>query len=246
LNYHGDDYFVYHASDGISNSITATVFIIIDSINDLPVAVEDFASTPQDTPLSIAVLDNDSDPDGSTLMIQSVTTPAHGSAVISGTLVLYTPAAGYAGLDYFEYTCEDNRSGTDSAQVTVDISNTNLPPVLSDLAKSGPVDAPITFSSSDFSAHFSDANGDGLVKIQVTSLPANGVLQLNGAAVTINQEITAANLGKLTFTPTSGWTGSTSFQWNASDGLVYAAAPASVNIQITGGGYSIYLPVIQR
>ena len=86
-----------------------------------PIAVDDSASTTVGQPVSIPVLANDSD-DGSPqpLFIQSVSAPAHGTAVISGTSIIYTPAAGFAGQDAFTYTVSDGQD-TDVATVTISV-----------------------------------------------------------------------------------------------------------------------------
>lgn len=69
----------------------------------------------------IDVLANDAD-DGSpsALAVQSVTSPAHGTAVIEGNSVRYTPRSGFLGSDRFSYTITDG-ADTDSAEVSVEI-----------------------------------------------------------------------------------------------------------------------------
>jgi len=86
-----------------------------------PTAVDDSASTPTGQAVTIPVLANDSD-DGSPqpLSIASVSTPAHGSAAISGSSVTYTPAAGFAGEDAFTYTLSDGQD-SDVAAVSVKV-----------------------------------------------------------------------------------------------------------------------------
>ncbi len=85
----------------------------------------------------------------------------------------------------------------------------------------------------DFTGAFTDPDaGDSLQKIKIASLPTHGGLSLNGTAVTLDQEITTTQIGTLTYTPNSGYTGSDSFQWNGSDGSLYAAAAAAVNLSI--------------
>lgn len=109
----------------------------------------------------------------------------------------------------------------------------NNAPTVSNVPKSGLEDQVITFTAADFTAHFSDIDGDLLDRIRVTSLPANGTLRLSGIAVTLNQEISAANLGNLTFTPDTNFNGATSFGWNGYDGQAYAATGANVNLSLT-------------
>jgi VCBS repeat-containing protein len=101
------------------------VFIItITNGNDLPVAVDDSDTTPADTPVTIDVLHNDSDPDGDALTVASVTQGADGSVTNNGDDVTYTPDPGFSGTDSFTYTVSDGRGGTDTATVTVNVTTT--------------------------------------------------------------------------------------------------------------------------
>ncbi len=62
--FNGFDSFTYRVSDGIANSNTATVTIVIDAVNDAPIAVNDAYTTAKDTSLTISasgVLSNDTD-----------------------------------------------------------------------------------------------------------------------------------------------------------------------------------------
>ena len=80
-SYHGPDSFTYRANDGTSNSGIATVSITVTPLTDPPVAVNDAATTPEDTAVTIPVLLNDSDVDGDTLTITSLS-PTNGTASI--------------------------------------------------------------------------------------------------------------------------------------------------------------------
>src|SRR5579859_3576443 len=77
----------------------------------------------------------------------------------------------------------------------------NSPPVASDFTKNALEDHVVALSASDFSSHVTDADGDPIAKIKVTALPAHGTLKVNNVAVTLNQEVQAADLGNITFTP---------------------------------------------
>ena len=98
-----------------------------------PDAKDDKATTHEDTPIVINVLDNDTDADLDHLMITAVHVlgDAHGTAVISadGQSIIYTPDEDYAGLNFdatisdafFEYCVSDGNGGQDSATVGVHI-----------------------------------------------------------------------------------------------------------------------------
>ncbi|WP_421208654.1 Ig-like domain-containing protein, partial [Aeromonas enteropelogenes] len=78
----------------------------------------------------------------------------------------------------------------------------------------------------------SDIDGT-VVRFTIKSLPANGTLYLNGAAITAEQSIIAADAGKLTFKPDANWNGDTSFKYVAidNDGLA-DQTPATVTIKV--------------
>lgn len=86
-----------------------------------PTAVDDSASTSIGQAITIPVLANDFD-DGSPqpLFIEAVSSPAHGSAVISGNSITYTPAAGFAGEDALTYVISDGQ-GIDEASVSIKV-----------------------------------------------------------------------------------------------------------------------------
>jgi chitinase len=92
--------------------------------NRPPVAVNDSTVAYPAQPTRIAVLVNDSDPDGDVLSVSSITTPANGSATLnSDGTVTYTARAGYVGSDTFSYTISDGRGGTASASVALTVVN---------------------------------------------------------------------------------------------------------------------------
>src|SRR5206468_4264314 len=80
-NYNGPDSFTFKANDSSLDSNIATVSITIAAVNDAPVANADAATTAEDTPVTIAVLGNDTDVDGDTLSVSGVGAPSHGGAV---------------------------------------------------------------------------------------------------------------------------------------------------------------------
>jgi hypothetical protein len=114
------------------------------------------------------------------------------------------------------------------------VTPVNLPPTLSNVSPPAVnEDALHTFAVSQFSPGFNDPNGDAIATVRITSLPTNGVLKLSNINVTLNQDIAAAQLGNLTYTPNQHYNGSDSFGWNASDGQLFASSPASVNLTIS-------------
>jgi hypothetical protein len=101
--------------------------IVTPPPNSDPSANDDSASTVADTSALVSVLVNDSDADGDTLAVASVTDPANGSAVNNGDgTVTYTPDPAFTGSDTFDYVVSDGQGGSDTATVDVTIDS---PPV---------------------------------------------------------------------------------------------------------------------
>ncbi len=129
-NFNGIDSFRYRAFDGTDYSDLATVSITVNAVNDDPVAVDDSAITPEDTPVEIDVLSNDSDPDGDTLAVEGVGSAASGTVSLSGNTVTYTPNPGFSGSDTFTYTASDGNGGTATATVSVTVEPAEPPPTM--------------------------------------------------------------------------------------------------------------------
>ncbi|MBW1644417.1 MAG: tandem-95 repeat protein, partial [Deltaproteobacteria bacterium] len=130
-NYNGSDAFTFKANDGSLDSNTATVTLSIQPFNDPPTAVNDFVTTDEDTQIAaIAVLTNDSDPDGDSISIDDFTQPAQGTTGSNGDGTLtYTPDINDNGPDSFTYTITDGNFGSATANVTVTVNAVNDPPV---------------------------------------------------------------------------------------------------------------------
>ncbi|MCM2277451.1 MAG: Ig-like domain-containing protein [Oligoflexia bacterium] len=90
-------------------------------VSGAPVATNDSASTAQNTPVTIAVLANDSDPNGDALSVVSATKSAHGTATVGADgRITYAPARTFKGTDQFQYTISDGKL-TATATVTVTV-----------------------------------------------------------------------------------------------------------------------------
>ena len=108
---------------GYSNTITVT----IEADNQAPVAVNDTASTPAGYSITIAVLANDTDPDGDPLHITIVTPGKAGDITYDATTVVYTPDATFSGTDSFSYSIADWWGATATATVTVAVTSDSGP-----------------------------------------------------------------------------------------------------------------------
>jgi len=216
-NFNGVDSFEYTISDGNGGTDTATVTITVVGVNDAPVAVDDAASTDEDTAVTISVLNNDTDPDGDELSIIDFTEPSNGSVVLNqdGTFT-YTPNNNFNGTDSFEYTISDGNGGTDTATVTITVNSENDAPVAVDDSASTDEDTEVTISVLN---NDSDPDGDALTVVSTTT-PSNGTVVIN-------------DNGTITYTPNENFNGKDSFEYTISDGNG-GTDTATVTITVVG------------
>jgi len=103
LDFVGTDPFTYTVRDPSGLEAAAWITVAVGGVNDPPVAVDDTATTNEDTPLTLAALSNDSDPDGQTLFLIAVGTPLLGEVMMAGSTLRYTPWPNLYGMDMFLY-----------------------------------------------------------------------------------------------------------------------------------------------
>jgi hypothetical protein len=126
LNVFGTRTITFRVSDGGTVTSDGRVTITINPVNDEPTTRDDFIGTDVDTALTFGASVNDLDIDGDTLTVDQVDTPANGTAAIADGKVVYTPNAGFTGLDVFGYTVNDGHGG--SARGTVRLGVGEFPP----------------------------------------------------------------------------------------------------------------------
>ncbi|MGI9324644.1 MAG: cadherin domain-containing protein [Pseudomonadales bacterium] len=112
-----------------------TFTVTVNDLNDTPVAVVDSLQTFEDTALQINVatdlLVNDSDQDGDSLTLVSVSQPASGILIdnLDGTLT-YMPDANFNGADQFQYQITDGNGAMQTTSVDVQVMSVNDAPQL--------------------------------------------------------------------------------------------------------------------
>ncbi len=91
-----------------------------DGPNRPPVALDDEVSTDPSTPVLVVVLANDFDPDGDPLLVELISAPLNGAAVLNTDgSVTFTPNTGFEGCDSFLYRICDPGGLCDTAQVLI-------------------------------------------------------------------------------------------------------------------------------
>ncbi|MEM6488074.1 MAG: Ig-like domain-containing protein, partial [Pseudomonadota bacterium] len=124
--FEGEDSFTYLVrDDGFGSTVATATIAVGGGANTPPEAVDDGATTALGTPVEIAVLANDSDPDGQTLGIASFSQGANGTVALDGDALVFTPNDGFSGVDSFIYTVTDGAGGEATAEVTVAVSGTD-------------------------------------------------------------------------------------------------------------------------
>ena len=197
-DFHGTDRFTYVVGDGSGLTARAAVDVTVLPVDDPPLAGDDVANTPEDTPVTISVLGNDSDGDGDTLTVVEVSAPTHGTAVADTGEVVYTPEPDFHGTDSFTYVVGDGSGLTARAAVDVTVRPVNDPPLATGVIPDRTLDIGDRPAVLDLIPFFEDRDGDALDYTAVVSDQAVA-LHLTGATLTL----TATRPGTATVTVTA-------------------------------------------
>ncbi|WPB82128.1 Ig-like domain-containing protein [Archangium violaceum] len=124
-NFNGTAAFEYVVTDGSSTSM-ALVTVTVTPVNDAPVVSNITLTTLRNTSVNITLVATDVDGDALTF---TTTAPAHGTLSGTGAALAYSPTAGFTGQDSFTFEASDGSLTSNSATVTITISE---PPVCGD------------------------------------------------------------------------------------------------------------------
>ncbi|WP_242424387.1 tandem-95 repeat protein [Vibrio parahaemolyticus] len=190
-------------SDGVNPTANDSDSLIVNRVNDAPVAKDDIATTQEDTAVTIDVLPNDSDVDGDKLSIQSASVPeAQGKVEIVDGKLVFTPAENFHGDAEITYTLTDGAL-TEQATVNVTVNAVNDTPVVESNLADQTLAEDFTPYTIDLNTAFSDVdNVDGELTFSVSGNSNIQVAIVNGIA---------------TITPTADWNGSETLTFTATD-----------------------------
>ncbi len=192
-------------------SDTDTATILLQPVNDLPVASGDSPVTPEDTPVAGQI--TASDVDGDALTFTLVGQPPNGTVVLNADgSYLYTPNADFNGTETFQVSVDDGHGGIVTATVTITVTPVNDAPVGQDTEITATEDTP--FSGTLPSA--TDPEGDPL-SYGVGSQPGHGI-------VTVNPD------GTYSYTPDPDYNGPDSFTYTVSDGETTVTYTVSIDV----------------
>jgi VCBS repeat-containing protein len=200
-NFHGTDSFTYTAADGKGGTSTASVNVIVNSINDIPVANDLALTMVEDSPIGVMLTANDIDGDTLTFTITS----QPGGGTLSGTApdLTYTPDTGYKGTDHFTFKVNDGQVDSNVATVTITVNAVNHIPIAENDTYAVNEDEVLTVASPGILSNDSDGDNDPLTVVKVSD-PAHGSLVLNSN-------------GSFTYTPNANFNGNDSFTYKAND-----------------------------
>lgn len=241
-DWNGVDSFVYTVTDSHDATDTGLVTVTVEQVNDAPVADDDSATTNEETPVIISVLNGDTDTDQdvslnatplaevlSVSLIGVLDAPDHGSITTDGTTITYTPDTDYNGPDSFEYYVTDGEV-QDKGLVMVTVNQVNDNPVaMSDSASANEDEAKtidVLFNDYDVDTDADTNQGTLHYKTEfVISLTGTSVVPVNGSIEVVD--------GKIVYTPDTDWNGTDTFTYWVLDGHE-GSAQGTVTIEVGG------------
>ena len=224
-NFHGADSIVFKSNDGSVDSNNGTINVTVIAQNDAPtLASTQAVTTSEDTPVSFT-LNSGADVDGDALTYSIVSSPASGSLSCSGTSCTYSPALDFNGNVTFTYKVNDGTLDSNTATVTISVSDANDPPII------GADQSHTTNEDTALSLVLNPATDVDLpaqtLTYRLVSAPSKGVLT---GCINVSTYVASRNC---TYTPDLNATGTDTFTFRANDGLTDSSAVTTVTITIT-------------
>jgi VCBS repeat-containing protein len=213
----GVDEFTYQVCALDGRCATAAVTVTVNPVNDIPIAVDDEATTDEDVAVDIDVLGNDTDVDGDDLSVAMVAAPAHGAADAIGGIIRYTPASDSHGTDELTYQACDPQGLCATATVIITVKGVNDLPVAGYDSYSTTAGRAVVVDAPGVLGNDLDADRDELRAV-VVSEPAHGTVELNAD-------------GSFMYTPAAGECGIDTFTYAAADAEAQSE-PATVTIHV--------------
>lgn len=182
-----------------------------------PVLVADTAVTQEDSPVSIDVLANDSDPEGDVLTIVSAS-DAHGGTVdiVNGAL-RFLPAKNFNGSTELSYAVSDGAGNVVTGKVDVTVSAVNdRPELVADQYTTTRGQQLIIPAAAGLLANDFDPEGDPLT-VTGHGLAAHGVVEIEAD-------------GSLRYTPNAGYIGTDTIEYTVSDGEFEVSGSLTISV----------------
>ncbi len=209
-NFAGTDSLSFAVSDELAQSAAATVTLVVNAVNDIPVAHSQSLAVLETTPLVITLVATDVE--SSALAYTIVSPPQHGSLSGTAPSLTYSPAPGYVGNDSFRFEASDGESTSNPATVSIEVAPNNHAPFAFDASATTTEDTPVSVA-----LVATDPDLD-LLAYAIVTPPTHGTL--SGSA------------SNPTYTPAANEHGPDSFSFQVSDGEL-SSNLASVTIMVS-------------
>jgi hypothetical protein len=108
----------------------------------------------------------------------------------------------------------------------------NQKPMLNDMSTFVFKDNTLDFLKSDFDVAMTDFDSDSISMIRIQTLPANGILSMNGNALVIGDTVLSHQIDSVSYTPNTGFTGSDLFTVRVKDAYHWSNNSSIVNIDV--------------
>ena len=215
--YYGVDHFGYELSDTLGAQSYAGVSVTVGAGSTL-LAVADTASTPINTAVTIAAESNDTIPSGDSVSLNvGFGMTSHGTVVVSGSSVVYTPHAGFYGTDTFAYTLADSYGHTTSVTDTVNVTATLL------------AVADTTSTALNTAVTIAVESNDTIPASDTVTMSMTGSQPPDGSATVVGTSIV--------YTPHSGFYGVDSFTYILADS--YGHTSTAIDTVTVGAGSTL-------
>lgn len=211
-DYFGSDSFSFKVRDdkgAFSNE--SSVKIVVNSVNDAPVALEGELAVSEDS--SATFIPNSSDIDGTVERYEVAFQAYYGKVTIRGRELVYVPQAGYHGPDNFSFVAIDNEGArSDPAKIEVLVASVNDVPVAD--TKRIQTDEDV-----ETSVNLSGTDSDGSIAgYEVVQYPGNGQIRVEGS--------------RISYTPNRDFHGQDTFTYRVIDDENATSVPVSVHIVV--------------
>jgi len=201
-DYSGDDSFTYLITDRDGDTATGGVDVTVLSNGAVPSARPDSPVTPEDVPIAINVLANDTGIADAPLMVSVSSGPSYGEwRVNADRTITYTPPPDWFGEDSFTYEVTDADWQSSTAVVTVTVTPVDDgPPVAVANSSSVAEDGVVTTSvlANDLTLV------DIPIVVTVSGPPARGTVLVNPN-------------GSITYRPSPNYNGADSYTYRVTD-----------------------------
>ncbi len=228
----GTDQFTYRIrevdTDQYSEYVTVTI-VVQPNPNRSPIAVDDHYVTTEGVPLVVdapGLLENDYDPDGEALLLQSAGGLANGTftVLVTNGRFTYVPDPGFVGTEEFTYTMRDEAGNNAMGTAIIEVlPNPNRPPVAANDHYLTTEGVPLAVDAPGLLGNDYDPDGEALL-LQSAGGLANGIFTV------------LVTNGRFTYVPNPGFVGTEEFTYTMRDESGnQATGTATIEVVAAGG-----------